>query len=559
MTADDADRQRSWWGWGWADQQLDGDAVAGLGAMVAERFGVDPRAPLAPDLARVDVPAPQLDVPEPLASLVGSDREDRVRHSRGNAFRDVARTLSGALPRIVDGVARPADADDVERILDWCSDAGVACIPFGGGTSVVGGVNPPDDPRPVVSLDLERLDRVTEVDPVSLTARIEGGAFGPDIEDQLRPSGLTLRHFPQSWEFSTLGGWLVTRAGGHYATLATHIDDLTGSIEAVTPAGRWVSHRLPGSGAGPSPDRMLLGSEGALGVVTGAWMRVQRRPVFRSQATVHFRRFGDGLAAVRALAQSGLYPANCRLLDPTEALLSGAADGDDSILVLGLESADHPLETAMARALELTADHGGRCPAGPRHRTGDASDDTTGASDDGSAAWRRTFLSAPYLRDGLARLGMVVETFETATTWDRIDELIATLQHTARTTAEALAGTAVVATRITHAYPDGAAPYLTVIAPAGERDPVALWDEIKAAVSDQIVAAGATITHHHAVGRDHMPWYLQQRPGPFGAALAAAKREIDPAGVLNPGVLVPGSVHASLDPSPRNRVQIRNT
>ncbi len=531
------ERRRSWWGWGWADQQLGDDALAGLGALVAERFGIRPAAPSTPDVTAVEVPAPAVAVPAALAPLVLADPVERFRRSHGNAFRDVARAVTGRLPRVTDAVVQPATVDEVEAVLDWCRDADVACVPYGGGTSVVGGVNPPDDPRPVVTLDLERLDRVTDLDLVSRSARIEGGALGPRIEDQLRPHGLTLRHFPQSWEFSTLGGWLATRAGGHYATLATHIDDLTASIEAVTPTGRWASRRLPGSGAGPSPDRLLLGSEGAFGVITAAWMRVQQRPVHRAQATVRFDDFRAGAAAVRALAQSGLHPANCRLLDPTEALLSGAGAGDEAVLVLGFESADHPLDTAVGRALELAADHGGRCPDGPRTTTGDR----TGSAQGGAGEWRRTFLSAPYLRDALVRLGMVVETFETAITWDRFDGFVAEVVGAARDAAERLAGAAIVAVRVTHAYPDGAAPYVTVIAPAGDRDPVALWDEVKAAASEAILAGGGTITHHHAIGRDHAPWYLRQRPERFGAALGAVKATLDPAGIMNPGVIVPGS------------------
>ena len=528
-------RERSWWGWGWADQQLDDGAVEGLAGLVTERFGVRPDGIRPVDATAIEVPPARLSVPDTLAELALLDPVERYRRSHGNAFRDVSRALSGSLPRVTDAVLVPRTADEVEAVLDWATDAGIACVPYGGGTSVVGGVNPPEDPRPVVTLDLQRLDRVTDVDPVSRAARIEGGALGPTIEDQLRPHGLTLRHFPQSWEFSTLGGWLATRAGGHYATLATHIDDLTEAIEAVTPAGRWASRRLPGSGAGPSPDRLLLGSEGALGVVTAAWMRVQRRPTFRAQATVRFDDLTTGASALRALSQSGLYPANCRLLDPTEALLSGAGSGDDAVLVLGFESDDHPLDAWIGRALELTADHGGRCPDGPRTTEGDR----TGTADGGAGEWRRTFLAAPYLRDGLIRLGMVVETFETAVTWDRFDDVVASVQRAARETAERLCGAAIVATRVTHAYPDGAAPYLTVIAPAKGGDPVAVWDEIKTAASEAILAGGGTITHHHAVGRDHAPWYLRQRPAPFGAALRAVKAELDPAGVLNPGVLVP--------------------
>ena len=456
----------------------------------------------------------------------------RAVHAHGQAFRDVVQAAHGRLEAVPDLVARPGGADDVARIVDWCADAGVACIPFGGGTSVVGGVRPPAD-RPSVSLDLARLDALRDLDTTSRAAHLEAGLTGPAVEDLLRPHGLTLRHFPQSWEFSTLGGWIATRAGGHYATRMTHIDDFVEAIGAVTPAGRWDSRRLPGSGAGPSPDRLLLGSEGTLGVITDAWVRVQPRPEFRAQATVTFGTFSAGAQAVRALAQSGLDPANCRLLDPTEAMLASAGDGSAAVLVLGFESADHPLGSWIDRALELTADHGGVCPDGPRLSSGDR----TGTASGGAGAWRQTFLRAPYLRDALVTLGMIVETFETAITWDRFDAFVADVTEAAHRAAVAECGAAAVSVRLTHAYPDGAAPYVTVIAPGGDA-PVACWDAIKAAASDAILAGGGTITHHHAVGRDHRPWYQQQVPAPFTAALSAAKHALDPAGVCNPGVLI---------------------
>lgn len=551
--------RRSWWGWGDADQQLDDTAVRGLGQVLAARFGVDPGAPDTPvDPDSVDLPRPRVSLPAALEPLGSARGEDRLRHGHGNAYREVVRALHGDVPTVPDLVVRPRDGDDVARVLDWCADARVVCVPFGGGTSVVGGVTPP--PGPTVSLDLTGLDRVLEVDEVSGAARIQGGALGPVIEDQLRPTGWTLRHFPQSWEFSTLGGWIVTRAGGHFATGPTHIDDLVESVTAVTPSGLWASRRLPASGAGPSPDRLLLGSEGTLGVVTEAWVRVQRRPRSRGQATVTFASDAAALAGVRALVQDGMRPANCRLLDPIEAALSGAGepDGTRTVLVLGFEAAEAPVDGELERALTCLRDHGAEVADGPTTRTGDV----TGTAEGGAGAWRSAFLRAPYLRDGLARLGAVAETFETSTTWDRAEETVATLRETVQRAAAEVCGQALVAVRTTHAYPDGIAPYLTVIAPgptgrwavqdrgdrvARGRAAAAAWDEVKIAAGEALHRLGASATHHHAVGRDHRPVYDRQRPDVFAAALRAARDTIDPHGVLNPGVLTdprPGSVGA---------------
>src|SRR5262249_50119507 len=259
-----------------------------------------------------------------------------------------------------DLVAYPRSEADVVALLDWCTDIGAAAIPYGGGSSVVGGVEPPlRDMHPaVLSLDLSRMAQVVEVDRTSRAARIQAGIFGPALEEQLRPHDLTLRHFPQSFEFSTLGGWIATRSGGHYATLYTHIDDFVEALRVVTPEGLVQTRRLPGSGAGPAPDRLFIGSEGILGIIVEAWMRLQDRPTFRASASITFPDFMTAAGAVRAIAQAGLYPANCRLLDPGEAAVAGAGTGDVAVLLIAFESAHHPLDAWMAQALECARDHG---------------------------------------------------------------------------------------------------------------------------------------------------------------------------------------------------------
>jgi alkyldihydroxyacetonephosphate synthase len=414
---------------------------------------------------------------------------------------------------------RQPPLDEVEQVLAWGAGAGAAAIPFGGGTSVVGGVEPRVPQEAAVTIDLGRLDQVLEVDEVSRAARIQAGATGPGLEEQLKAHGLTLRHYPQSFEYSTLGGWIATRAGGHFATLHTHIDDFVESVRALTPSGVWESRRLPGSGAGPSPDRMLIGSEGILGVITEAWVRVQEAPRFKESAAVLFDSFAAGAQAARALAQTRLFPTNCRLLDPGEAALTNAAPDGKALLVLGFEGSDD-VSTQLAQALAICEEAGGR----PRERRGES-----------EGAWRDAFLAAPYLRDTLILAGILAETFETAITWDRFDSFVPEVRERA---VAALGPDARVTVRITHAYPDGAAPYFTVITPARRGAELEQWDEVKAAASDAIEAAGGTITHHHAVGRDHRPWYDRQRPDRFADALRAAKAAVDPQGILNPGVLV---------------------
>jgi alkyldihydroxyacetonephosphate synthase len=334
---------------------------------------------------------------------------------------------------------------------------------------------------------------------------------------------------------STVGGWLATRAGGHYATVYTHIDDLVESIRAVTPIGAIESRRLPGSGAGPSPDRMLLGSEGTLAVITEAWLRLQQRVRWKATAGVRFADFAAGAEAVRALSQSALFPTNCRLLDAGEAMLSaGVADGS-SLLVLGFESADHPVDAAMARAVEIVQDHGGTLPEGIRSQE---SHDAAGSSADAAGAWRSSFVRAPYSRDGLVQLGVLVDTFETAVPWSGFADLHANATDAVTKALKEVCGDGTVTCRFTHVYPDGPAPYFTFMAPARRGGELEQWEEIKSAASEAVLAHGGSITHHHAVGRDHRPWYDRQRPPLFAQALSAAKRVLDPAGVLNPGVLI---------------------
>jgi len=520
-------RRRSHWGWGYEDEQPSEQQLRDAAAFLSQRLGfgsteVELPAPLPA------LPAPRLQPPAKLAGVCSIDTYERALHSHGRSYRDVVRGFRGRFEHPPDVVARPRDEHELTAALEWALSAGAAVIPYGGGTSVVGGVEPivPDRFNGAVTIDLQALDRVLEVDPVSLSARIQAGAAGPALEQQLAEHGLTLRHFPQSFELSTLGGWIATRAGGHFATLYTHIDDLVESVRALTPSGVWQSRRLPGSGAGISPDRMLIGSEGVLGLITEAWVRVRPRPTHRAGVGVRFPDFASGAAAVREISQAGLYPSNCRLIDAREALVTGAGDGSAPLLVLGFESAAHDVEPWMTLALAYCSDHGGVW-----ERRGSGSDSVT--------SWREAFLRAPYLRDTFVAMGVLSETFETAITWDRFEAFHeAVISRATDAIRELTGGAGAVTCRFTHVYPDGPAPYYTVLAPARRGEELEQWDAIKRAASDAVIDGGGTITHHHAVGREHRPWYDRQRPEAFAQALRGAKAAVDPAGALNPGVLI---------------------
>lgn len=519
---------RSWWGWGTLDQQVTGLELQQLLNRVGQFLeGETLEAHSAPDPSDLQIRAPRITSPSSLQHLISDDITDRAGHAHGKAYRDVVRNLRGHVKSAPDFVVRPRDEADVIRILDWCSEESVTVIPYGGGTSVVGGVEARfEDDRPVISLDLEHLNKILEIDRTSRAARIQAGILGPQLESALRPEGLTLRHFPQSFEFSSLGGWLATRAGGHYATERTHIDDFVESLRVVTPAGVTESRRLPASGAGPSHDRLFLGSEGTLGIITEAWMRVQDRPIFKSVASINFDDFMTASEAVRTIVQSGLAPTNCRLLDPIEAFVNAGSDSPGGVLVLGFESADHPQDHKLTRALEICADFGGK-PAPQKSESSSSSADE----------WRSSFLRMPYQRDVLAAHSMIVETFESACTWDDWPNFYQLVSQAAYGAMSDVGVTGVLACRFTHVYPDGVAPYFGVYA-AGKWDSLlGQWDHIKSAVSSAILKAGGTITHHHAVGRDHRPSYDEQRSDLFAEALRSVKSTVDPQGILNPGVL----------------------
>ena len=524
-------RRRKHWGWGFEDQQPSSAEVRETASRLAAHLGLKVGEVEDPvGLEAVKLAPPRVQPPAELREICASDDHARASHALGKSYTDVVNGFRGRFDHPPDFIARPRDETEVERLLEWCSNESVSAIPYGGGTSVVGGVCPDVAPsyNGAVSIDLCALDRVLEVDPVSRAARIQGGAVGPVLEAQLGEHNLTLRHFPQSFEFSTLGGWIATRAAGHFATGRTHIEDFVESVRAITPRGVWASRRLPGSGAGVSPDRMLAGSEGTLGVITEAWVRVQPRPVHRRSAGVRFASFQQGAECVRAISQSGLNPANCRLIDARETRMTMAGDGSHALLVLGFESTDHPVDGAIERALEICAEHGGGVSARDERPDRDA-----------VSSWREAFLGAPYLRDVFVAMGILSETFETAITWERFPGFHERVTAAAMdAVGEACGPGGQVSARFTHVYPDGPAVYFTVIAPARHGEEIEQWAAIKRAVSDAVIAEGGTITHHHAVGRDHRPWYDEQRPAPFAAALRGAKSAVDPEGIMNPGVLI---------------------
>ncbi|MDQ1425550.1 MAG: alkyldihydroxyacetonephosphate synthase [Acidimicrobiaceae bacterium] len=509
---------------------------AELAKKLSDRYGTALVAGPVPRAEDADLRPSRIVVPDALQAWCETSTYERAFHSYGAAFTDRVRAFNLDFPNPTDVVAHPRDEADLEQTLAWCDENGYVAIPYGGGSSVVWGVNPPDDSGPCVTIALDRLDRVLEVDDVSRAARIQAGVLGPDLERQLRPSDHTLRHFPQSFRFSSLGGWIVTRSGGHYATNHTHIDDFVESVRMLTPRGWWESRRLPGSGAGPSPDRMVIGSEGILGIVTEAWMRIQRRPTFRATAGITFDTWAAGYEAVRHIVQAKLWPANCRILDPVEAERAAGLDGKQALVIVSFESAEVTQRPLIAQAVDIARAAGGH-----------VADDDVKVDDGGGAptgrggavgAWRDAFIGVQLGVD--TSLGLVSDTFETAITWDRWPHFDAFVrEHIGAALHEVFGDNHSLSCRFTHVYPDGPAPYYTWSGVGRQGSEITMWSEIKAATNAAVVAAGGTVTHHHAVGRMHRPeGYDLQRPPLFADALRAVKRTLDPNGILNPGVLI---------------------
>ncbi len=458
-------RSMNHWGWGWADHFGDASQREALGQMAQAMLGLESgpvREPVAID--EIELSPPGLSIPKELRDSLTDAREERIRHTYGRSFPEIWRGFHGDFDEAPDLVATPRHEADLQALMDWASDNDVALVPRGGATSVVGGVTPDDDHRPYagwVSVDMKRFDDIGPVDPVDRTARIGAGALGPAIEEALTNHDLTLRHYPQSFEFSSLGGWLATRAGGHFATNYTRIDDLVETIRLVTPTGIWSTADIPSTGAGPDPLNLILGSEGTLGFITSATMKVRPRPVFRSKANVHFDDLEDAVLASRRIAQAYLFPSNLRLLDKREAMFNGVVSQPAHVLLLGFESADVPVDSLLEQALEIAVDTGGQCPKGPRH----TERRPTSKGDDGAAGrWRDAFFEAPYLQSRLLSVGIVADTFETSIGWSRFFDFHADLKNTLYDAMDESGG-GQLTLRFTHVYPDAPPPTIPSSSP----------------------------------------------------------------------------------------------
>jgi alkyldihydroxyacetonephosphate synthase len=521
-----------WARWGAPDQASPLPEVAA--GLVDAVFGLDPRPTAA--LAEVDLPAPALSpaLADELADLVGSDHvlsdhESRVRHTRGKSTADLLRIRLGDGSDAPDAVVLPADHDEVQAVVAWCSRSRVALVPFGGGTSVVGGVTARREGfAGVVALDLGRLDRLHSVDPVSRTAELGAGLLGPAAEALLAGHGLTLGHFPQSFEYASIGGFAATRSSGQASSGFGRFDSLVVGLQVATPVGTLELGTAPASAAGPDLRQLVLGSEGAYGVITSVTVRVRPVAATRIYEAWRFDHFPAGAEALRALAQSGIGPTVLRLSDEAETAINlsrpseiGGDSSGGALLLTGHEGSEEEVRRSRAlvgsRLRQLGAVHLGEDPG---------------------TAWQQSRFHGPYLRDSLLDVGVLVETLETATFWSNLQRLYTDVKRALVRSLSEQVTAPIVLCHVSHVYETGASLYFTVAAKQAP-DPVVQWSAAKAAASEAMIAAGATITHHHAVGRDHKPWFAREIGLVGVQVLRAVKAELDPAGVLNPGVMVP--------------------
>lgn len=533
----------SLWGVAADAQPLSADLLA----LIRQALGAESDGPAIVPVDQVELPESRLGADQltALTGVVGAENvltDDAVRlvHALGKSTPDLLQARSGRVEHAPDAVVLPGSHDEVQRLLELCSELKIAVVPFGGGSSVVGGLSALDGGfAAVISLDLRRLDRLVALDPLAQTATLEAGLRGPEAEALLGEHDFMLGHYPQSFPYATIGGFAATRSSGQASAGYGRFDSMVVALKVATPSGTLELGRSPMNAAGPDLRQLLLGSEGVLGVITEVTMHVVPKPAARRYEAFRLPDFAAGVEALRRLTQEGARPTVLRLSDELESFVNAgqsAAPGDGAeqdglenvadsdaplggcLLLTGFEGSEQVVQETRARAAAILAECG--------------ADELGPAIGEG---WLDHRFDAPYLRDPLLDAGVLTETFETVTNWSALLELYEDLKQSVAVALEGV-GNALVWCHVSHVYPTGASLYFTVAAPLGD-DPVARWLEAKRVAGDRIAAHGASITHHHAVGTDHAPW-MAAEVGELGLeALRAVKRRLDPNGIMNPGKL----------------------
>ena len=545
---DDTTPRMRWWGWG--EDGHDGPVKPGAREILTDVCGW-PEGVDNPPVALEDVHLPEQVLPATArtrfegvvgAEYVRDDHATRVSHAAGRSVPDLLRLRSGDVPYAPDVVIYPASAQDVDALLAICHEERIAVVPFGGGTSVVGGIDAfRDDFESCVCISLARLDRIIRIDRESLTVTVEAGVFGPDLERDLQAQGFTLGHFPQSFEFSTVGGWVATRSAGQQSTGYGRIDENVFGLRCSTPTGVVDLRTTPASAAGPNPRQVFLGSEGTLGIITEATLRIRRLPEATLPDAWFFPDFASGATTLRLMEQAGLHPDIARLSDVNETAFGLAQLGSElqrkgllaylrargvrtpCLLVLRYDGRPGEAKSRRAAGRMIAKKQGGV---------------TIGGTPE--VMWEKHRFSTPYLRDQLMTHGMLVDTMETSVPWSKALEAHDAIK-AGMEKALAQRGTPAYALcHISHLYTAGCSLYYTVFMREEPGASMEQWKALKASAGDAIIAGGGTITHHHGTGADHAPWMYQEYGPLWTQMLRAAKAEVDPAGIMNPGKLMNG-------------------
>ena len=528
----------------WGEEGAVPELGADARAMLAERVGEGDRLARV-ELGSIALPDPK-PIPEALVTAAGGpssvsiSAEDRIRHSAGKGYPDLIRMRGVRLDAAPDAVLAPPDSDSVAAVLEACARERIAVVPFGGGTSVVGGVEPDRGGLDrVISLDLTAL-RAVDVDPISMTARLGPGLRGPEAESALNDAGFTLGHFPQSYRYATIGGFAATRSAGQASSGYGRFDALVTEVELTAPAGRMRTLSTPHTAAGPALRELVLGSEGVLGVITDVGVRVRPLPETRTYEGWFAPGFAEGIEIVRALAQSGELPDVVRLSDRDETEISLAMSGLAGLKRTALERYLR-IRGAGSGCMVIAGWEGERESVDRRRELSRRILRTGGAVPLGSSpgrSWEHGRYEGPHLRDVLIDEGILVETLETSHTYARVGELYDAVRGALEGEMADAGGRGVVMCHVSHAYRDGVSLYFTFLTAARPGAEIEQWRGLKAAACDAIVGAGGTITHHHAVGRDHVP-YMRSEIGELGLdAIRGVKERLDPAGIMNPGKLI---------------------
>jgi alkyldihydroxyacetonephosphate synthase len=550
--------QMKWWGWGDEGVAFTHEDKPALAPFIHRHIGLDVTTSTSRHLGFED-----LDIPEPtlppalradLEAAVGEQHVsaeplDRVVHARGKCLRDLVRHRMGEIGRIPDVVVRPGSEDDLTAILRAALEADAVVIPFGGGTNISGSLEAPDgETRPVISVDVARMDRVLEIDEASGIARVQPGVLGPSLEAQLNARGWTIGHFPDSFTHSTLGGWIATRSSGMQSDKYGDIADLTRAVRVVTPAGTLVTRPVPHTSTGPSVREMVLGSEGRLGIISEATVHVHRLPEKRVILGYLFPDWERALAAMHDIAASDAAPSVTRVSDSWETQFSFATRKDPT-----------PIDRAKSKALttylerrrgydlerlclafigyEGTKDHVAR----QRKLVGKIVSGHGGLGIGASPGelYDQKKFDTPYIRDYLLDRGALADVSETSAPWSLLPVVYANATSVARQAFTDLGMRGYVMCHLSHSYHAGACLYFTfAFVPSGTREPIEEYDVVKSAIQQSFVDSGATLSHHHAVGTEHAQWLEQDISAPGVAMLQALFDGIDPGANLNPGKIV---------------------